>query len=105
MKVRRKSLHRSANLKRYRKFRNMRAAKERKRLERAFREEPMPDTSHCYVPPKSKPSGFRITITCLDDGERVSITTLRGPFGLTHSATNIARRVACILIHYVPAHA
>jgi hypothetical protein len=41
MNVVRKSLHRSANSRRAKKFANMRAAKERKRLERVAREEPL----------------------------------------------------------------
>lgn len=104
MKVRRKSLWRSKNTStaRARQFANMRAAKERKRLERVSREEPMPDTSGCYVP-QVKPSGFRITITCLDDGERVSFKTVRLPWGLSISPTKVAQRVAKLLGNYLPA--
>lgn len=103
MKVVRKSLWRSKNSKRakeLRKLANWRAAKERKRLERAMREELMPDTSHCALPP-SKPSGFRITITCLDDGEIVKLTTHRTPWGdLSISPTAVAKKVACLLSNY-----
>lgn len=49
---------------------------------------------------KAKPSGFVITIRCLDDGERVTLRTARGPWGLTVSATNCARKVAAVLQHY-----
>lgn len=80
----------------------MRAAKERLRLARAARPEPMPDTSH-IVCSRLKPSGFRVTITCLDDGERVSFTAHRGPFGLTVSPTLAGRKVATILREYRPA--
>lgn len=98
--VRRKSLHRSANAKRAKKFRAMRAAKERKRIERAQRDEPMPDVSHVIFPP-GKPSGFRVSITCLDDGERVSFTAHRTPWGsLSVSPTLAGRKVACVLKHY-----
>ena len=80
----------------------MRAAKERLRIERANDEPVMPDTSGCYVT-KAKPSGFRVSVTCLDDGERVSFVTHRGPFGLTMSATDCARKVASVLKNYSPA--
>ena len=64
MKVRRKSLWRSKNAARhFRKRANQRAAKERKRLEQAARDESMPDTSHVIMP-RLKPSGFRITVEC-----------------------------------------
>ncbi|HTJ77692.1 MAG TPA: hypothetical protein VL357_01730 [Rariglobus sp.] len=51
---------------------------------------------------KSKPSGFRITIVCLDDGEHASFTTNVGPFGLTIAATDCGRRVASVITHYKP---
>lgn len=90
--------HYSANKK---KMANFRAAKERKRQERAAREEPMPDTSH-VVFPRSKPSGFRVTVECLDDGERVSFTASRLPWGLSVSATEAGRKVSCVLANYQP---
>lgn len=102
MKVMRKSLHRSANAKRARKFANMRAAKERKRLARVAREEPLPDLSHCPPMPQGKPSGFRVSITCIDDGERVSFVAARGPFGLTVSPSLAGRKVAAVLANYTP---
>jgi hypothetical protein len=102
MKVRRKSLWRSQNNKLALKRRNQRAAKERKRLARVAREEPAPDLSHVPLPPLAK-TGFRVTITCLDDGQRVSFTAWRGPFGLTLSPTRAGRKVAAVLAHYVPA--
>ena len=43
------------------KLANFRAAKERKRMERVAREEPMPDTSHVVIP-RLRPSGFRVTV-------------------------------------------
>lgn len=85
------------------KLANFRAAKERKRLERAARPEPLPDTSQ-VVPPKLKPSGFRVTIECLDDHERVSFTAHLTPWGrLSLSPTRAGRKVAAVLTHYAPA--
>jgi len=99
MKVVHKSLWRSANAKRARKFSNMRAAKERKRLERVAREEPMPDLSHVVIP-KCKPSGFRVTIKCLDDGECVSFVSHRTPWGLSISPTKAGKKLACVMKEY-----
>lgn len=101
MSIRRKSLHRSANAKRWKKRANQRAAKERKRIECVMREEPMPDVSGCYVPPL-KMTGFRITIECLDDSERTSFKTMRGPFGLTISPTACAEKLRVLLSNYEP---
>lgn len=99
--------HYAANRKRLleqreRKFARMRAAKERIQVERAARDEPLPDTSH-VVFPKSKPSGFEITIRCLDDGETVKLRTVRLPWGLSISPTAVGRRVACVVANYLPA--
>lgn len=103
MTIRRKSRWRSENLRRHlRKRSNQRAAKERKRQARVARPESMPDTSHAVLP-VLKPSGFRVTITCLDDGERVSFTAQRGPWGLTVSPTMAGRKVAAVLANYRPA--
>lgn len=101
MNVRRKSLHRSRNGKLWKKRANQRAAKERKRVERAMMEPVLPDTSHVPIP-KFKPSGFRITIECLDDGEKASFITARGPHGLLISATDCGRRVASVISNYTP---
>ena len=79
----------------------MRVVKERKRIERLTADVELPDTSGCYAP-TTKPSGFRISITCLDDGERVSFVTPRGPFGLLISATDCGRRVASVISNYIP---
>ena len=92
--------NKTALKKRAERFARMRAAKERIRIERLMADI-LPDSSGCYIP-KSKPSGFRVSITCLDDGERVSFITHRGPFGLTISATDCGRRVSCILLNYQP---
>jgi hypothetical protein len=102
MKVRRKSLHRSRNGKLWKKRANQRAAKERKRLARAA--SPAPLTVYPFTDTHSypKPTGFRVIIECLDDGERVQFTTGRGPHGLTISPTLAGRRVACVLRHYLP---
>lgn len=70
-------------------------------MERVLRDEPMPDASHVTIP-KAKPSGFEITIRCLDDGERVSLRTVRLPWGLSMSPTNVAKRVAIVLREYTP---
>ena len=101
MKVRRKSLWRSANAKRARKFSNMRAAKERKRLARAFAEVPLPDTSHIADPQPAKPL-FVVTVRCVADGEAVKLKVFDGPFGLFPSATTAMRRIGCVLKHYRP---
>ncbi len=103
MKVRRKSRWRSENIKRRFRYRaNQRAAKERKRIERAAREEPMPDLSHVRVP-RARASGFRVVITCLDDGERVSFTAFRTPWGgLSVSPTLAGQKVFTVLSEYQP---
>lgn len=102
MKVRRKSRWRSENVARhFRKRANQRAAKERKRLERLARDEPLPDTSRVVLP-RLKPSGFRVTIECLDDGQRVSLTVARLPWGLSVSPTLAGRKVAAVIANYQP---
>lgn len=79
----------------------MRAAKERKRMARALSQEAMPDASHVAVP-ATKPSGFTVSIRCLDDGERVSFTAHRTPWGLSISPTLAGRKVAAVLANYQP---
>lgn len=79
----------------------MRAAKERIRLARVARPEVMPDTSHVVVP-RCKPAGFRVSITCLEDGERVSFTSARMPWGLSVSPSLAGRKVAAVLANYLP---
>lgn len=102
MSIRRKSRWRSHNLRRHlQKRTNQRAAKERLRLERALRPEAMPDVSAVPVP-RPKPSGFTVSIRCLDDGERVSFTARRTPWGLSVSPTLAGRKVASVLAHYHP---
>ena len=98
--------HYAANRKRNRdrackKFAQMRAAKERLRIERANAEPQMPDTSHCEPMPKLKPRGFEVIVRCLDDGARSSFRALRTPFGLSVSPTLAGRRVACVMREYV----
>lgn len=83
------------------KLANFRAAKERKRMERASRKESMPDTS-CAAMPRIRPSGFRVTVECLDDGERASFTAARLPWGLSVSPTTAGRKVAAVLANYQP---
>lgn len=89
-------------MKRFRFRANQRAAKERIRQERAAREEPMPDCSHVRIP-RIKPSGFRVVVTCLDDGARVQFTAFRAPWGLSISPTAAGRKVSAILANYQPA--
>ena len=96
--LRRKSLHRRNNQKRA----AQRAAKERKRLERLCAPVVVPDVPKCALP-AGKPSGFRIVVTCLDDGARVSFTALRGPHGLTVSPSLAGRKVSTVLKEYLPA--
>ncbi len=90
---------------RAKKFANMRAAKERLRMERAFAEPLMPDLSHCEdicaAMPRIKPL-FIITITC-SDGESVKLRLHDGPHGLMPSATSALRRIGAVLKHYRPA--
>jgi hypothetical protein len=101
MKVRRKSLHRSANAKRARKFSNMRAAKERKRIARLSAEITLPDIAHLFDPTPVKPL-FIVTIRCRDGAvERLRI--YHGPHGLSPSPTKAARKIATVLTHYRPA--
>lgn len=103
MTVRRKSRWRSENLRQHlRKRANQRAAKERLRLALLAKGVPLPDMSHVKIP-RAKPSGFRVQITCLDDGERVSFTAHRTPWGeLSLSPTMAGRKVACVLANYQP---
>lgn len=90
-------------MKRWKHRANQRAAKERLRLDRAARAEPVPDLSH--VPGRGRGRcGFRVTIQCLEDGERVSFVAARGPFGLTVSPTLAGQKVAAVLAHYEPRH-
>lgn len=95
-------MHRSANLKRAKHRANQRAAKERKRMERAMREEPNTCPQGIAMP-RLKPSGFRVTVECLDDGARVSFTASRLPWGLSVSPTLAGKRVATVLKEYIPA--
>lgn len=62
----------------------------------------MPGTSHVVLP-RAKPSGFRVVITCLDDGERVQFTAFRTPWGLSISPTLAAKKVFVVLSEYTPA--
>lgn len=101
MTVRRKSLWRSQNSKRARKFANMRAANERKRLARLAAEPTQPDTSHTYVPKRTPPL-FTVTIRCRD-GERVRLAIREGAHGLKPCANTAAKKIAAVLMHYRPA--
>jgi len=100
MKVRRKSLWRSKNNQTVRKFANMRAAKERRRIERLSAAVVLPDTSHVVVPRRARPL-FTITIRCRDGAvERLRI--YEGPFGLSISATMVGRKIATTVANYRP---
>ena len=108
MKNVRKSLHRSRNSKQAKKRAAQRAAKERHRLARAsfavsaeYAAALVAASPPCAPTPATR-SGFRVTITCLDDGERVQFDSARGPFGLTVSPTLAGRKVAAVLRHYLP---
>lgn len=98
----RKSRWRSLNQKRAKKRANQRAAKERKRIASAINE-PEPPHVGLVATPRAKPSGFRVTITCLDDGESVSFTSADTPLGLSISPTMAGRKVAAVLANYLPA--
>ncbi len=108
MNVARKSLHRRANCKHAKKRRNQRAAKERHRIARASAAvspeylATLAEESAACQPAPVRRSGFRITIECLDDGERTSFTATRGPHGLLISPTLAGRKVAAVLLHYTP---
>lgn len=83
-------------------FANMRAAKERKRLEQLAAEPAMPDRSHAWTP-KALPPLFTVTIRCRD-GASASIRIHDGVFGgLSISPTLAGRKVACVLANYRPA--
>lgn len=98
----RKSRWRSYNQKRAKKRSNQRAAKERKRRATAAAEPDYP-AFDLAPSPRAKPSGFRVTITCLDDGESVSFTSANTPLGLSISPTLAGRKVAAVLANYYPA--
>ena len=101
MKVRRKSLWRSRNVKRTRKFANMRAAKEPTRPARLAADPVMPDMAHVYRPKALAPL-FVVTIRCRDGAvERLRIH--EGNHGLFPSATTAAKKIAAVLMHYRPA--
>lgn len=105
MKVRRKSLHRSANCKHAKKRANQRAAKERKRIERMntpvdYSAE-IAEATSC-LPPSGNSLRFRVTVECLTDGERVRFITAEGPHGMTISPTLAGRKVAMVIAHYRP---
>ncbi len=100
MKVRQKSLWRSQNNMFAHKRRNQRAAKERKRMERAMREEVMPDCSHVVAPGRAKPL-FVVTIRCRD-GESVQIAIHEMPWGFSPSRTEALAKIGAVLKHYRP---
>ena len=80
----------------------MRAAKERKRMERALRDEPMPDCSHVIIPKAARPL-FVVTIKCRD-GEKVVLPIHKTSWGsLSISPTLAGKKVACVLANYRPA--
>lgn len=85
---------------RFAKFANMRAAKERKRIDRLALPDVMPDLSHVPQPKKLSPL-FVVTIRCRD-GERVRIPIHETPWGLSVSATAVSKRVATVLREYRP---
>lgn len=88
-------------MKRAKKFANMRAAKERKRLARLSAERTMPDMAHVYDPKPSAPL-FVITIRCRD-GARERLRIYERDGGLSISATMAGRKIAAAVAHYRPA--
>lgn len=87
---------------RAKKFANMRAAKERKRMERAARDEPMPDCSHVIIPKAAEPL-FVVSVKC-SDGEKVTLPIHATSCGrLSVSPTLAGRKIAAILTNYRPA--
>ena len=78
----------------------MRAAKERIRMDRADREEPMPDLSHVTMPRHAAPL-FVVSIRCRD-GQRVTLPISETPHGLSISATLAAQKVFHVLSKYRP---
>lgn len=80
---------------------NQRVAKERIRLKRAAREEPMPDTSHVRIP-RPTAALFVVSVRCRD-GHSVSLRIHEAPWGgLTISPTAVAKKVASVVRHYRP---
>ena len=82
-----------------------RAADAARRRERAAQREA--EYVDAFMPGKApnlgrKRHGFRVTVECLDDGARVSLLTLRTPFGLTIPPTLVGKKVACVLREYKP---
>ena len=49
---------------------------------------------------KQLKGGFRVTVECLEDGERASFTSTRLPWGLSVSPTLAGRKVSAVLRHY-----
>lgn len=76
--------------------RRARAAEKLAAYVEAFEPGPAPKLSR-------KRHGFRVTVECLDDGARSSLITLRTPFGLTISPSDVSKCVACVLREYTPA--
>jgi len=104
----RKSLHRSKNRIRLKKRANQRAAKERRRQERAAQpRDHSQDLALAERANRAKISspggmGFRVTIECLADGERTSFTTRETPHGMTISASLCGAKVANVILGYRP---
>ena len=71
------------------------------RLERAAREELMPDTSAAWKGKAAAPL-FVVTIRCRD-GASVRLRVHELPWGLSVSPTLAGRKVAAVLKHYRPA--
>lgn len=107
--LRRKSLHRRKNQRRALSAASLAWGNETRRLNRISKgEQAQRDLETEAAEPPIQPTGkrslrFRITVQCLNDGERVQFTTAEGPHGLTISPTLAGRKVAAILQHYRPA--
>lgn len=95
--------HYGTNRSRMRKFRiraNQRAAKERLRMERAAREETMPDTAHVSKP-RMQAAWARVRIY-FRDGTSAGFSTHETPFGLSVSPTLAGQKTAAILANHKP---
>ena len=104
MNVRRKSLHRKRNCKHAKKRANQRAAKARHRLARALA--PVDYAAEIAEAERTPMPGpalrFRVTVECLNDHERVALTTTELPHGWTISPTLCGQKITKIISHYRP---
>lgn len=79
---------------------NQRAAKKRIGIERAGRDEPMPDVSHVATP--RLPKALARVRIYFRDGTSAGFSIYETPFGLSVSPTLAGRRVAALLVNFQP---